>query len=109
MFAQVTIRELDGTMDHALHIGRQPLVLGKFKIATRPSAWARRPKRKPQPGEDTALFTESDGGAVCRTPFSSDHHRVAHSSSCTAYIGNTGIVSCSLKLALDCVGIGAVP
>lgn len=57
---QVTIRELDGTMEHALHIGRQPLVLGTFKIATRPSAWARRPKRKPAPGEDTSLFTESD-------------------------------------------------
>jgi hypothetical protein len=58
---QVVIRELDGTMEHAMAIGRAPLVLGTFKIATRPSAWARRPKRKPQPGEDTALFTESDG------------------------------------------------
>ena len=59
--SQVVIRELDGTMEHAMAIGRAPLVLGTFKIATRPSAWARRPKRKPQPGEDTALFTESDG------------------------------------------------
>lgn len=49
-------------------IGRAPLVLGTFKIATRPSAWARRPKRKPQPGEDTALFTESDGVQVYECP-----------------------------------------
>ncbi len=58
---QVVVRELDGTVEHALHMGQQPLALGRFKVATRPSAWARRPKRKPQPGEDTALAAESDG------------------------------------------------
>lgn len=57
----MVVRELDGTVEHALHMGRQPLALGRFKVATRPSAWARRPKRKPQPGEDTALAAESDG------------------------------------------------
>ncbi len=41
-------------------VGAAPVSLERLKVATRPSAWGRRPRRKRQPNDDLQALDEQD-------------------------------------------------
>lgn len=60
ILTQVILRELDGREMHTMTVGAAPVSLERLKVATRPSAWGRRPRRKRQPNDDLEALDEQD-------------------------------------------------